>query len=90
MRRCSYLMLDPLRAIDPCHCSFIAPGYVISYLYRCHYLLSDPLCAIVSFPILQITQIELEPKYCILLGKSLYIQFTPQLFSTVYISNKVR
>ena len=36
------------------------------------------------------TQIELEPKDCILLVNSLGIQFTPQLFSTVSRQNKVR
>ena len=40
--------------------------------------------------IFQTTQIKLKPKYCIFLGKSLYIQFTPQLFLTVYIPNKLR
>ena len=38
----------------------------------------------------QTTQIKLKPKDCIFLGKSLYIQFTYQLFSTVIIPNKVR
>ena len=38
----------------------------------------------------QTTQIELEPKDYIFLGKSLYIQFIPQLFSTVSIPNKLR
>ena len=38
----------------------------------------------------QTTHIKLEPKDCILLVKSLGIQFTPQLFSTVSIPNKVR
>ena len=38
----------------------------------------------------QITQIELEPKDCIFIVKSLGIQSTPQIFSTVSIPNKVR
>ena len=39
---------------------------------------------------LQTTQIKLEPKNYVFLVKSLGSQFTPQLFSTVYIPNKVR
>ena len=39
---------------------------------------------------LQTTQIELKPKDCISLIKSLGIQFTPQLFSTMSIPKKVR
>ena len=38
----------------------------------------------------QTSHIELEPKDCIFLVKSQGIQFTPQLFSTVYIPKKVR
>ena len=39
---------------------------------------------------LQTTWIKLEPKDCIFVVKSLGIKFTPQLFPTVYIPNKVR
>ena len=45
------------------------------------------------FPVLsmsQTTHIELEPNDCISLVKYLGVKFTPQLFSTVYIQNKVR
>ena len=38
----------------------------------------------------QNTHIELETKDCIFLVKSLFIQFTPQLFPAVSIRNKVR
>ena len=38
----------------------------------------------------QTTHIKLKPKDCILFVKSLYIQVTPQLFSTASIPNKVR
>ena len=38
----------------------------------------------------QTTQIKLEPKDYIFLVKSLGIEFTTQLFSTVSIRNKVR
>ena len=38
----------------------------------------------------QTTYIELKPKGCIFLVDYLGIQSTPQLFSTVYITNKVR
>ena len=38
----------------------------------------------------QNTQIKFKPKDCILLGKSLYIQITPDLFSMAYIPNKVK
>ena len=79
-----------LRAIIPCYCPFLFTVSEISSHYRCRYLLSDILHDISPFPILQTTQIKLEPKDFIFLVKSLYIQFTPQLFSTVYIPNKVR
>ena len=39
---------------------------------------------------LQNTQIELKPKDCILLVKSMGIQFTPQLVSTLSIADNVR
>ena len=36
------------------------------------------------------TQIKIKPNDFTFLGKSLYIQFTSQLFSTVYIPNRIR
>ena len=56
----------------------LTTGVVISCQIRCILSMS------------QTAQIELEPKYCIVLVKSLGIQFTPQLFSTVSIPNKLR
>ena len=38
----------------------------------------------------QTTQIKLKPKDCIFLAKSLVIQFTPKLFSTMSIPKQVR
>ena len=82
-------MLDPLRAIVPCHCPFLVPVSEMYSRYWCHYLLLYPLSVIYPFPIWQTTQIKLKTKDLIVLGKSLYIQFTPQLFSTVSIPNKL-
>ena len=88
--RCYYLMIYPLCAVVLWYHPFPVPVSEMYYHYQCCYLLSYPLCAIIPFPILQTTQVKLKPKDCIFHGKSLYIQFTPQLFSTVSLPNKVR
>ena len=88
--RCCYLMIYPLCAVILRYCPFPVPVYEMSSHYRCRYILSYPLHAIFPFPISQTIQIKIEPKDCVFIGKSLYIQFTPQLFSTVSIQNKVR
>ena len=83
-------MLDLLRDIFPCYLPFLVSIYEIFSHSWCSYILSDPLRAVVLLPTSQKTQIEIEPKDCIFLSKSLYIQFTTELFSTVSIPNKER
>ena len=54
------------------------------------YIVTPIIAVLLMLPILQTTQIKLKPKYCIFLVKSLYIQFTHQLLSTVSRPNNVR
>ena len=52
--------------------------------------LEQPRSLVPASSMSQTPHIELEQKDCILLGNSLYIQFTPKLFSMVSTSNKLR
>ena len=76
----------PLRFIVLCYRPWLVLVSEMSSHYQCCYLMLDML----RLSMLQTTYIKIKPKYCIFLVKSLYIQITPQLFSTVSITNKLR